>query len=381
MTTSVLEAAVVESSRERLQDVLIIDADVHVHESPTEMAAYAEMPWRLALETAGTLPERYLDLPGFSPGAAELGPKFPGGQGPARMVKTASQMREELHKLSINVAVLFPDHLLKLAVITQKEYAAAVARAYNAWLIDRWLTRAPGLLGCLIAAPQDPENAAQEIAKYAKEPGVVGVYLPTAGVDPLWGDRKYDSIYQAAQDADLPVMLHAVQLVHPVFPFQLQGFDTELARHALAHTFSMMANLVSMVTTGVMVRFPHLRICFTEAGISWVPFIINRLDKEYLERRREVPFLVNRPSHYIRKFYFGTQPVEEPESPMDLVTLTKLYGGEDTTVFASDWPHHDFDHPIKVYQLPFSPEVRRKILAENAMRLFKIDAQGYRTNT
>jgi predicted TIM-barrel fold metal-dependent hydrolase len=47
-------------------------------------------------------------------------------------------------------------------------------------------------------------------------------------------------------------------------------------------------------------------------------------------------------------------------------------------VFASDWPHHDFDHPMKLAQMPFPPETRRKILGENALRLFSIDAQGRR---
>lgn len=366
------------SKRERLEDLLVVDADVHVHESPGALAPYCDMPWRKSLEVLANVPERYLDIPGFSAGTGSLCAPFPGGHDATRMVHTAAQMRAELSALSVDIAVLFPDHLLKLAVLPQADYAAALARAYNAWLIDTWCLQADGLLGCLVAAPQDPEDAAREIRRYAGQPGIVGVYLPTAGVEPLWGHRTYDPIYQAAQEVDLPVLLHSVTVVHPVFPCQLHQFDTELARHTLAHTFSLMANLVSMITTGVPVRFPQLRIGFTEAGISWVPFIMNRLDKEYIERRREVPFLANRPSHYVKQFYFATQPVEEPENPLDLVTLIKLYGGEETTMFASDWPHHDFDHPAKVYQLPFTPEVRRKVMGENALRFFKIDAQGRR---
>jgi predicted TIM-barrel fold metal-dependent hydrolase len=141
-----------------------------------------------------------------------------------------------------------------------------------------------------------------------------------------------------------------------------------------------MANIVHMITTGVPVRYPDLRVAVTEAGISWVPFLMNRLDKEYLERRREVPFLEERPSHYLKKMYFATQPVEEPENLGDLVKFMELYDGEDNTIFASDWPHHDFDHPMKVHQVPFTNEVRRKVFGENAMRLFNIDVQGNRLN-
>jgi uncharacterized protein len=378
--TTVEERPENATRRERLEDIIVVDADVHVHESPGELAPYCDMPWRKSLEVLANVPERYLDIPGFSSGAGSLSAPFPGGHDSKRMVTTPEQMREELSELSIDIAVLFPDHLLKLPVLPQKDYAAALARAYNAWLVDRWCRPQYQLLGCIIAAPQDPEDAAREIRRYAKDPGVVGVYLGLAGVDPLWGDRKYDPVYEAAQEAGLPVLLHSVTVIHPVFPWQLQGFDTEMARHTIAHPFAVMANLVSMITTGVPVRFPDLQIAFIEAGISWVPFIMNRLDKEYIERRREVPFLDQRPSHYIRKFYFGTQPIEEPENPEDLVTLIKLYGGEETTMFASDWPHHDFDHPRKVFQLPMSPEGRRKIMGENAMRFFKIDAQGRRLN-
>src|SRR4028118_1521305 len=184
-----------------------------------------------------------------------------------------------------------PDPPLKLPVITQAGYAATIARAYNAWLLEEWCSVENGLLGCILACPHDPQDAAREIRRYAKEPGMVGVYLPCAGLDPLWGHRMYDPIFEAAQEADLPVLLHSATVIHPVFPFNTHGFETEFGRHICSHTFSMMANLVHMVTTGVPVRYPDLRIAFTEAGISWVPFLMYKMDKEYIERRREVPFL------------------------------------------------------------------------------------------
>ena len=76
------------------------------------------------------------------------------------------------------------------------------------------------------------------------------------GLDPLWGDRKYDPIYEAAQETDLPVLLHSVTVVHPVFPFNLHVFETEFGRHICGHTFSIMANLVHMISAGVPVRYP-----------------------------------------------------------------------------------------------------------------------------
>jgi predicted TIM-barrel fold metal-dependent hydrolase len=143
--------------------------------------------------------------------------------------------------------------------------------------------------------------------------------------------------------------------------------------HALAHPLAMVANLVSMLETGVHVRFPDLQVGFMEAGTGWIPWIANRLDKEYVERRREVPLLQERPSRTMRRFFYGTQPIEEPERRADVVALFELFDGENTAMFASDWPHHDFDHPQHVFGLPFSPEARRKIMGLNAARFFGLD--------
>jgi predicted TIM-barrel fold metal-dependent hydrolase len=139
-----------------------------------------------------------------------------------------------------------------------------------------------------------------------------------------------------------------------------------------------MANLTSMVTSGIPVRFPSLTVVSTEAGITWVPFLMNRLDKEYVERRREVPFLKERPSSYLKRWYYSTQPIEEPADLRQMALIIEAFDGEDSIVFASDWPHHDFDHPMKVDQIPLTPQVRRKIMGENALRLFKIDRTGKR---
>jgi predicted TIM-barrel fold metal-dependent hydrolase len=364
--------AIDETGSAQDKGMLVVDVDVHLHELPKALAPYCEMPWRRALECLEDIvPDRYLDLPGFSP-SLELDAPFPDGLA-LRIAESPEQMREGLDMLGIDIAILFPDHLLKLAMLPDMNYATALARAYNRWMVDHWLVYGKGLKGALVAAPQNPEATAHEIESYAREPNVVAVYLPAAGVDPLYGNRCYDPIYQAAQDANMPVLLHSVEAVFPVFPFQLQKYETSLARHAIAHPFAMMANMISLLNTGVPVRFPRLKIAFVEGGVSWVPFMMYRLDKEYTERRREVPFLQDRPSTYIKRFHYGTQPIEEPERMRDLVSLFQLYGGEDNTMFASDWPHHDFDHPTKVLQAPFSEEAKRKIMGQNAVRFFNLE--------
>jgi predicted TIM-barrel fold metal-dependent hydrolase len=348
--------------------VFIVDCDIHVNDTPGALAPYCDMPWRLSLEELDGANYPYLQIPGYSPNL-RLDPPIPGMHA-NRSVNNAEEMRDGLDALDIDVGILFPDQLLLFAALPNIEYATALARAYNRWLVDRWLTRANGLYGAIVAAPQNPEDAAREIERYAGEDRIAAVYLPTAGVNPLWGHRRYDPIFAAAEAADLPVALHSVTIVTPNFPYQIDQFENHFGRQTVSHAFAMMANLVSMMHTGVPARYPNLRIVFTEAGISWAPYMAWRMDKYHHEYRRMVPVLERRPSEYIRdQVWVSTQPIEEPDDPMHLVETIR-HVGEDRIVFASDWPHHDFDHPKAIMKLPMPIETKRKIMSENALSLF-----------
>jgi len=372
MATDVSPGEARANRRETLAELFVLDADVHVHEDPAELAEYADAPWDVGLREIATVEERYLDLPGISP-RAEYRVPFPGGSNRRQIAASAAEMRQGLDALNVDQAVLFPDHLLSLAMVRDPAFATALARAYNRWLHERWLSEERSLRGALVIAPQNPEAGAQDISRHAGEREFACVYLPASGLKILYGHEMYDPVYQAAAEAGLPVVIHSVEAVYPAFPFQLDQFRTSMAVHALAHPLSMVANLVSMLETAVPVRFPGLKIGFMEAGTGWIPFIANRLDKEYVERRREVPLLQERPSRTMRRFFYGTQPIEEPERRSDVVALFELFDGENQAMFASDWPHHDFDHPRHVFALPFSAEARRKIMGLNAARFFGIE--------
>jgi predicted TIM-barrel fold metal-dependent hydrolase len=375
MATDVSPGAATAKGRETLADLFVLDADVHVHEDPLELAEYADPPWDVALREIAKVEERYLDLPGMSP-RAEYRVPFPGGSNRRQVATSAAEMRQGLDALHVDQAVLFPDHLLSLAMVRDPGFATTLARAYNRWLHERWLTADRSLKGALVVAPQNPQAGAEDIRRHAGGREFACVYLPASGLKILYGHELYDPVYHAASEAGLPVVIHSVEAVYPAFPFQLEQFRTSLAVHALAHPLSMVANLVSMLETAVPVRFPTLKLGFMEAGTGWIPFIANRLDKEYVERRREVPLLQERPSRTMRRFFYGTQPIEEPERRADVVALFELFDGENQAMFASDWPHHDFDHPQHVFALPFSPQARRKIMGLNAARFFGIDVPG-----
>lgn len=356
-----------------LAGMFVVDLDVHINERPADLVPYCELPWRKALEALEQVPHRYLDIPAFAPGSSPwAGAAFPTIER-STIANDPAALRQDLDLLGVDVGVLFPDSFLLHALLKPPAYAVELARAYNRWLLDVWLEQDRGFLGALLAPHQDPVAAAAEVRRYAGHPRVGCVFLPSCCVDPLYGHRSYDPLYDAAEECGLPVVLHSVTAISPIFPFNLQAFETLFSTHVFSHTMAMVANAVSMLETGVPVRFPKLQIAFTEGGVAWVPWLAMRLDKEYSERRRDVPLLSERPSHYLKRMFFATQPIEEPERMRDMATLMGLFDGEDCVVFASDWPHHDFDHPDKVLQIPLSEEAKRKVMGGNAARMLGLE--------
>jgi predicted TIM-barrel fold metal-dependent hydrolase len=370
-----------------LSDIQIVDCDVHVHELPEELAEHCEMPWRVAVENIKPEPILAeeegaqwnvgdLFLPGLSQGTGDgSDPVWPGGQNRPMFVTDPARCREDLDGFGIGTAILFPDHLLKLAVQVNSDYAMALARAYNRWLISKWLTT-DGFFGALCIAPQDPLGSAAEIRELGTHERIACVYLPTGGVHPLYGHRNYYPIYEAAQELNLPVSLHGLAMIHPTFPNQLEQFD-HVGQHGFGHSLQMAANFYHLMCNGIPVHFPELKISFNEGGLAWVPWMMMRLNNEYVEwGRRLLPLYEKRPSHYIQRIRFSTQPAEEPEHPADyqkvLDLIATFSGTYDNIIYASDWPHHDFLPPSRLLNLPMPDDVKRKLMGGNAAEFYRI---------
>jgi uncharacterized protein len=350
----------------------IVDAEVHIHENPAELAEHAEGLLRRAME-APPPKERWLDTPGLSPLTAYDPPLGFDPLHEPHVVRNVQQLRDDLDELGIDAAVVFTGRLLDQAAVHRPGEPLEIARTYNRYLQARWLDPSLGVYGAIMTAAQDPNGSAQEIEQYADVPGFAAVYLPMACVYPLWGHRQYDPIFAAAQAAGLPVVLHGFTQVYPVFPHQLEQFDTALAKQTLSKPFSAMANLTSMVTTGVFARFPDLKVVFAECGISWLPFLMWRLDHQYQWLRHELPFYSEKPSWYLRHQVYGTtHGLEGADDAQTLAALIASIGGPDRLLFATDWPHYDADRVERIADLPLPEGWGERILGTNSQQVFKL---------
>ncbi len=349
----------------------IIDADLHIADLREDLVPYTDLPWRRAIAE-----------PAPNPPWSLHGTLYPSLRAPERDLplpaRTPGDLIAQMDRDGIAAGVALPTHILKIGGLPIAAYAGALARAYNRWLDAVWLGEQGRIHGALVAAPQEPEDAAREIARYAGHCGVAAVLLPMGGTDPLWGDRRYDPIYAAAVDAGLPVILHGGgDLVLPGTPSVTPVFVSRFEQHAMSQPLVAMANLVSMVGTGVFARFPDLRVLFLEAGISWFAHIMLRMDKEYNENRRDIPHYTDRISAYLkRQVWLGTHPCESVGRPEDLGDIVRISVGVEHLVYGSHWPFADRDLPERIAAAFPDAAVRSRVMGGNAAALFGIAADG-----
>lgn len=277
----------------------------------------------------------------------------------------ARRMRD----IGIKRSIVFPNTLLVLGNYPDFGLEVAVANAYIDYMLDNFLGKYPELLTALYAPANSPERAAELIDRVGGEKGVIGVMLTPSRPGPFAGDESWNPIFEAAERKGLPICFHSEANVLPPF----DRFRNFLPIHAISFPFHLIMQLTSIVTEGVPERFPNLDFVFIEGGVTWIPWIMSRLDSEYVMRKSEAPLLKKLPSEYIKKFYFTQQPLEREVDPGYMAAVFKSFNADTQLLYASDYPHWDFDVPSVIYDLPFlTRESKKAILGENARRLFKI---------
>ena len=137
-----------------------------------------------------------------------------------------------------------------------------------------------------------------------------------------------------------------------------------------AHATSCQNQVTSLVVEGVFERLPALKVVLIECGFAWLPSVAWRLDRHWRHLKAEVPHLRRAPSEYIREhIWVSTQPMEEPEVGRHLRDVMGWIGW-DRILFATDYPHWDFDDPRAAIPGTLPEEVRRNIYGGNARRVY-----------
>ena len=220
--------------------------------------------------------------------------------------------------------------------------ADALARAVNDWQIEHWLEREPRLRGSIVVPIQLPALAVAEIERVGGHPGFVQVLLPVRTEHPL-GNRLYHPLWAAIERHDLVAGVHfGGQPNTPPTPTGWPSYYIETYA-AMAQVFA--TQLTSIIVEGVFDACPGVRVACLESGFTWLPAHLWRMDKEWKNLRRLVPWVRRPPSDYVREHVrFGILPLDAPPTAAQMLQVVDQLGSDDLLMYTSDFPHaHLFD--------------------------------------
>ncbi|HEX9444468.1 MAG TPA: amidohydrolase family protein [Candidatus Binatia bacterium] len=275
--------------------------------------------------------------------------------------------RRDIDAEGIELMVAYPSPALSIGLVREFDLAAALARAYNDWARDFGRAVDGRIKAAAVIAPQAVPEAVAEIRRAVTELGAVAVMMPTY-VSPGFdlGQPQFDPIYAEAEALGVPVAFHATAQVSQ----GAQRFHKYIGVHMVSHPFEQMISIISVISNGVLDRFPRLKVAFLEAGVGWVPYWMDRFDEKYHKRRAEMAPLKMPPSEYIRanRCFFTC----EGEESALAFTIERF--GDDCILYASDYPHWDTDWPntsrMIVERSDISEKSKEKILGLNALSFY-----------
>jgi uncharacterized protein len=267
--------------------------------------------------------------------------------------------------------LMFPTPMLGLPFTPRPEVEVALARAYNAWLCERILAQEPRICASLYLPANDPEAMYKVVKDFAGKKGVRGFTFLTPRFKPVY-DNAYIKTYALIEEMGLPLIFHGAFAWGGDQSISL--CNRFLAVHALGFSWFNILHCTNWLVNGMPERFPKLKVAWVESGLAWIPFLMQRLDNEWMMRSSEVPLLKRRPSDYMREMFYSSQPMEMVNNREALELTFKMINAETQLMYASDYPHWDMDLPSTIYDLPFlSEQAKRNILGGNAKRFLNLE--------
>jgi uncharacterized protein len=376
-TTTMLEHATQQAIQRRYEDFFICDVDGHHYESGSyaKICEYIEDP--VLRDQA-----KYQGMGGGGIASSRGGyqelmgrvTRYPGRRKektPSGVLRDIALTKRWLDAIGIDVVCLFPTPMLSLGLTPRKEVEVALARAYNRWLCEEVLAQEPRIRSSLYLPLNDSEATYQVVKEFGGKKGVIGFTIVAPHYKAVY-DNAYIKTYALIEEMGLPLVFHGA------FAWgedQSIGLCNRfLAVHALGFSWFNILHCTNWLVNGMPERFPKLKVAWVESGLAWIPFLMQRLDNEWMMRSSEVPLLKRRPSDYMREMFYSTQPMEMVNNREALELTFKMIGAETQLMYASDYPHWDMDLPSTIYDLPFlSESAKRNILGGNAKRFFNLE--------
>jgi predicted TIM-barrel fold metal-dependent hydrolase len=194
--------------------------------------------------------------------------------------------------------------------------------------------------------------------------------IPRFPGDGDWFDRKWDALWQAILDAGWAAAIHVGGRGRKA---EMPSLDaTGFMSDILMSKFAMAEATARFALSGLLARYPDLHIVSVEGQLGWIPFTQYYLDHIWEKHRHWTKSsLEERPSFYFQRQVHATFM----EDPIGLRERDLI--GVENIMWSSDYPHSETTWPnsqklTSEWMSGFAEQDRRKILFENAERLYGI---------
>ena len=277
-------------------------------------------------------------------------------------------------KDGIDAEIVFPNKGLAMWATPDPVFANAQCRVWNDWAWEQFGAWPEKMVPAAAVATGDLEGTLAEIERCA----ALGYKALTLPCKPRWGGHDvdhenynlphFDSMWRLVEETGMPVTFHVSTGRDPRASRGNGGAVINYVTHSLSPTIEPVANLCA---SGVLERFPKIRFATIEAGIGWVPWLLDAMDEAYRKHHMWVrPKLQGLPSDYYRAHGYATFQ----EDPAGLA-LAKDWGLAGNFMWANDYPHHEGTWPhsgeaIERTMGGLEEADRAKILGLNAAKLF-----------
>jgi predicted TIM-barrel fold metal-dependent hydrolase len=288
--------------------------------------------------------------------------------------------------LGIRTALLYPNfaglHPTRFrGAFASNEIAEAHIRVYNDYQVE-WAANYPGRFIPMLVVPfWDLPAAVKEIERMAGHGfgGIVTTGAPHVHSQPYLADTHWDPMWQACVDQGLSVSYHIGNAGLSDFSSpELEALmppATNLGYQAVPLMLENGKQVLDLLLSGVLARFPALDFVSVESALGWVPFVLEAADYHFKKARKNFashPWGDLLPSDlFHRQVYVNYWFEHLQQWQIDAI-------GEDRILFETDFPHRtcleeaDVKYAIGTLMSEISEEVREKILWRNASKLYHL---------